>query len=91
MSGIEKSYIDGVAMHVKDPVNSIIATLTYEEYLAMPQDKLHELLQEKNVVVTGAPVPDHQFDAKGLEFVHPLHSTVPIQGSCLVTSFGIHC
>ncbi|KAF8957876.1 hypothetical protein BDZ97DRAFT_1669173, partial [Flammula alnicola] len=53
MSGIEKSYINKKSMHVAHPSSSVIAVLTYQEYLDMPQDELHLLLAEKNVIVRG--------------------------------------
>ncbi|KAF8965329.1 hypothetical protein BDZ97DRAFT_1659254, partial [Flammula alnicola] len=83
MSGIEKSYINEKPMHVAHPSSSVIAVLTYQEYLDMPQDELHSVLAEKNVVVRRAPVPDHEFNAKGLDFVHPLHSPVSLQDTDL--------
>ncbi|PPQ83530.1 hypothetical protein CVT25_006959 [Psilocybe cyanescens] len=79
MSGIEKSYIHGRPLHIADPCRSVIAVLSYEEFLNMPHNKLHSLAAQKNIVVRGVPVPDHKFDAKGLDFIHPLHSPVSIQ------------
>ncbi|KAF8961234.1 hypothetical protein BDZ97DRAFT_1760084 [Flammula alnicola] len=79
MSGIKKSYINEKPMHIVHPSSSVITVLTYQEYLDMPQDELHSVLAEKNIIVRRAPVPDHEFDAKGLDFVHLLHSPMSLQ------------
>ena len=81
MNGVEDSYHNGRPMHISQPSESVIATLTYTEYLHMPPRTLHSLLAEKNVVVTGVPTHDHGFDEKGLNFIHPLHNPVSLQGT----------
>lgn len=81
MSGIEVSYVDSQPLHVKKPLESIIAIISYEEYLEMSQERLHALLEDKNIIVTGHPVPDHEFDERGLDFIHPLHGEIDLQGA----------
>lgn len=87
MTGVEDSYDNGRPMHITRRSESVIATLSYTEYLHMPPRILHSLLATKNVVVTGVPTHDHEFDAKGLNFIHPLHNPVSLQGTSVFALF----
>lgn len=87
MTGVEDSYNNGCPMHIACRSDSVIATLSYTEYLHMPPGILHSLLTAKNVVITGVPTHNHEFDVKGLNFIHPLHNPVSLQGMSVFVLF----
>jgi hypothetical protein len=78
---VESGYQAGQPMHIADPDRSGFAIVTFAEFQAMTPQELHALFRPgKNVVVTGCPCPNLQFDEEGLRTLAPLDSQVSIIG-----------
>ncbi|KAF9035650.1 hypothetical protein BJ165DRAFT_1533626 [Panaeolus papilionaceus] len=74
----EAAYVDGKPLHIAQPENSMFVIMTYDEMVNMAPQQLQNLLNEKVVVFTGAPVKDDGFEA-ATSRAHALHSEISIQ------------
>jgi hypothetical protein len=83
---LESGYQDGLPLHIASPDLSGFKVIPHAIFQNMPAKEVQELLRCRNVVVTGCPVPDLQFDEVGLRTLSPLDSAVSIQGKLCVPS-----
>jgi hypothetical protein len=78
---IEATYKNQKPLHLADPPESVLAIFAYEEFAAMSSRELKSVLEKKNVVVSGHPVPKIGFDEQGLETLSSMHLPVSLHGS----------
>jgi len=78
---IEATYLNEKPLHLANSQESVIATLTYEEYASMSPLEFKTLLRMKNVVVSNCPVPKINFDEQGLQTLTSMHLSVSLHGS----------
>lgn len=78
---VESGYQGGQPMHIADPDRSGFAIVSFAKFQAMTPQEIHGLFRRgKNVVVTGCPCPNLQFDEAGLRTLAPLDSQVSLIG-----------
>ncbi|KIK07371.1 hypothetical protein K443DRAFT_33924, partial [Laccaria amethystina LaAM-08-1] len=63
-------YDDGQPLHIARPDDSIIKSITYEEWKALTSVQMQQELRKKNVIVSGWPLKDDiSFNEAGLRKV----------------------
>lgn len=83
MKRLESLYQDGKPLHMASPNDSMIETLTHEEFEALPTDEAQTLLKRKIVIVHGVPSEDIKFNKAGMRtLVNSMRSRIFIQGKC---------
>jgi len=77
---MESGYQDSQPLHIADPDRSGFGIIPWTTFKNMSTTELYSLHRHKNVVVTGCPGPDVEFNEAGLRTLAPLNSQVSIQG-----------
>ena len=81
MKRIDKSGDGGKPLFLTDTANSVIEVMSYDHFKGMNHEELVGILASKNIVVTGSPVPEAEFDEAGLETLTSFHLSVPLLGA----------
>ena len=77
---IEATYLNEKPLYLANPLESVLAILTYKQFAAMSSTDIKSLLKKKNVVVSGHPVPKVDFDEQGLQTLTLMHLPVSLHG-----------
>lgn len=73
--------MNGKPLHTTDPKSSLFDVISFKEFESLSQ--IQERLRRKNIVVTGCPGPDVEFNEAGLRTLSPLDRIISIQGMTL--------
>ena len=77
---VEEYYEKGKPVHLAAPDQSYFEVIKYSDFKNLSAPAIQDRLRRRNIVVTGCPHPDLQFDAAGFRTLCPLKKLVSIQG-----------
>ena len=78
---MEESHLDGKPLHIADPESSSFEIISHETFQGMSPSAIQGRLRSKNIVVTGCPHPNIEFNKQGLETLTSLDRQISIQGA----------
>ena len=81
---IKSSFVDGLPLHISDPVNSAFCIMTQAEFEEKSVGEVQSIMQRKHVLITDMSFSTLAFDARGLASLTTLSTVTDIQGSLIL-------
>jgi hypothetical protein len=87
---LEAGHVDGEPLHIANPEKSSFDIISFVEFQGLSTPQIQDRLRHKNVVITGCPHPNINFDEVGLRALSPLSRKISIQGTNSTSSINRH-
>ena len=87
---LEAGHVDGKPLHIANPEKSSFDIISFVEFQGLSTPQIQGRLRHKNVVITGCPHPNINFDEVGLRALSPLSRKISIQGTNSTSSINRH-
>lgn len=78
---IEEGYLNEQPLHIADPQSSFFDIISFTDFESLSTTQIQDRLRRKNIVVTGCPGPNLEFDKAGLRTVSSFDRVISIQGT----------
>lgn len=80
MTGIQKSYHEGLPLHIIKPQESILKIIDFATFDALSPEEIQTIFATQHIVVTNYPWTPAAFDEEAMDFmIHPW-KPITIQG-----------
>lgn len=83
MNAVEANYVDGKPRYLSDPSTSVFRIVSEDEFKAMSDTMIQDILRQQHIVVTGRKRSEYSFDLDGLETLAALDKPIIIHGKRL--------
>jgi hypothetical protein len=80
-SAIRSNFVDGLPLHVSDPVHSAFCIMTQAKFEEKSTQEVQSIMRSKHILITNMSTPALAFDARGLASLTTLSTITDVQGS----------
>jgi hypothetical protein len=79
-SAVRRSFVNGLPLHVSDPVNSAFCAMTKVEFERKAVGEIQGIMRRRHILITDMDSPALDFDPRGLSSLTTLSTVTDIQG-----------